>query len=166
MDKRWILIFIIMIIGVSCMYLVVENSNTVGSAISDVNKSTITIPHGFSKVDSDSNSISLANKKGDEKIFLKDLGKRDCANKSFNKKLNSLPDDVVHIKNTTNVTNNITEYIIYYQDESNFNNSMSYFYTCNHTFYMNMKGFETVDDLDNEMNFIVTTLKPDYKQTQ
>ncbi len=166
MDKRWILILIIMIIGVSCMYFVIDNSNTVGSAITDVNKSTVTLPDGFSKVDSTSNSVSLSDKNGDESIFLKDLGKKDCANSSFHKKLNSMPEDIIYTKNTTNVTNNITEYIIYYQDEGNLNNSFSYFYTCNHTFYMNMKGFESVNEMDKVMNFIVTTLQPDYKQTQ
>ena len=46
MDKRWILIIIIAIIGLSSMYLIVDESMTVGSAITTFSKTTITIPEG------------------------------------------------------------------------------------------------------------------------
>ena len=35
MDKRWIGIIIILIIGLGCMYLIVDNSTSVGNAVSD-----------------------------------------------------------------------------------------------------------------------------------
>lgn len=166
MDKRWIAIFIILIIGVTCMYFVVDSSNTVGSAIADVNKSTITIPHGFSKGDSDTGSILLVNKQGSEKIFIKDLGKSDISKNSFEKKFKSISQEMNIIKNTTNVTNNVTVYSVYYQNGSEFNESISYFYSCQHTFYMKMSGFKDIADMENNINFIVNTIKPDYKQTQ
>lgn len=166
MDKRWLGILIILVIGVSCMYLVADTSDTVGSAIAVVNKTTITIPHSFSKIDSDSDSILLANKNTNEKIYLKDLGKVDKANETFNRQLRSLSEDMVIINNSTKTINNVPVYTFYYQDGSEYNNSISYFYTCQHTFYMKMSGHENINDIDKNIEFILDTIQPDYKQTQ
>lgn len=162
MDKRWIAILVILIIGVSCMVYVVSTSNTVGSAISDVNKSTITLPDGFSKGDSTSGSIFLVNKQSDEKIYMEDLGKSDISKEKFTKKSNSISSTDINITNLTDTT----VYTIYYLDEPGFNNSISYFYSCQHTFYMKMTGYDNIKDMNEDINFIVTTIQPDYKQTQ
>ena len=75
MDKRWILIIIIAIIGLSSMYLIVDNSMTVGSAITTFSKTTITIPEGFSVEDTNNNLVTLYNKNNDERIEIYDFGK-------------------------------------------------------------------------------------------
>lgn len=63
MDKRWLIIIIIFIIGLGSMYYIVDNSNTVGSAITTFSKTTITIPEGFSVGDTSSDSVELYSKK-------------------------------------------------------------------------------------------------------
>ena len=75
MDKRWISILIIIILAICCGYLIVSSSNTVGNAIVDVNKSTVTIPHHFSVGSEEKDSIVLNERSGTAKLFVKDLGK-------------------------------------------------------------------------------------------
>ena len=47
MDRRWIGILIILIVGLSAMYLIVDNSNTVGNAISVIGDVSVTLPPGY-----------------------------------------------------------------------------------------------------------------------
>ena len=47
MDKRWIGIIIILIIGLGCMYIIVDNSNSVGNAVTVISDVTITLPPGY-----------------------------------------------------------------------------------------------------------------------
>ena len=171
MDRRWLFIFIIMIIGVCCMYSIVMSSTTVGSAIADINKTTISMPDGFSKGHSDDGSLELVNKKNDENIYIKDLGKNDSSKVEFDKKLKSLKTaaDVTINENKTNVFNNITTYTVYYTNSSDsqaFNRSMSYIYNAGHTFYIKLTGYTDIDKLNRDLEYIVTTMQPDYKKSQ
>ena len=77
MDKRWILILIILIVGGYCTYNIVDSSTTVGDAITVVNKSVITIPKDFSIADTDKNSVDLIDNKDNKKIHIEDIGKGD-----------------------------------------------------------------------------------------
>lgn len=171
MDRRWLFIILILIIGTCCMYLIVDSSNTVGSAIADINKTTITMPDGFSKGADDEGSLELINKKNEKNIYLKDLGKNDSSKVAFDKKLKSLKseNDVTIIENKTSAINNITTYTIYYlnsTDNNTYNRSMSFFYSSGHTFYMKQAGYDNINDLNNDLKFIVSTMQPDYKKAQ
>ena len=68
MDKRWVLIIIIAVIGLGSMYMIIDNSMTVGSAITTFSKTTITIPDGFSVEDTGNNVLELYNKNNNKKI--------------------------------------------------------------------------------------------------
>lgn len=171
MDKRWISILIIIIIACACGYLIVHYSDTVGNAIVDVNKSTLTIPSDFSNDYSDDTSVKLTHRGTFESIYVKDLGKLDKANSSFiddEKKLNSYNDIEVHSNNTTKM-DNIVVYTVYYTNTTNpetLNMSNSYFYSFEHTYFVKMSGFDSLDRLNENLEKIVTAIKPDYKQSQ
>ena len=45
MDKRWIYILIILIIGVISANLIIGSSNTVGTANTNLDKFTVSLPH-------------------------------------------------------------------------------------------------------------------------
>ncbi len=167
MDKRWILIFIIILIGAGGAYLVIESSNTVGSAITDISKSTVTMPDGFSKGDVNKDDVLLVNKKTDEKIYLKDLGNSDLSKVKFNNKMKSYLNDGMEITNNTTINvDNITVYTFYYLNGTEFNNSISYFYSYNHTYYLKITGYTDANKINEDMNFVVSTLQPDYKKSQ
>ena len=153
------------------MYLIVDSSNTVGSAIADVNTSIVTLPDGFSKAESDSSSLELINKNTNEDIYINDLGKVNSSYEQFTNKLKSLKasGEIEIIKNSSNITKDKSLYTIYYQnasDENVSNRSISYLYSHNHTFYIKMSGYENINELNKDLNFIVDTLVPDYKKSQ
>lgn len=167
MDKRWIGILVIIIIACLCGYLVVNSSNTVGNAITDVNKSTVTLPHDFSVETSDSESTTLINKNTGSKIFIKDLGKKDVALDKFNEKFKNLSSDksIVIEKNTSTVNDEIQMYSVFYKNDSEYR-SFSYVHTYNHTYLIKGSGFSDANDLINKINFVANTIQPDYKKSQ
>ena len=171
MDKRWIGILIILIIGCCCMYFIVSSSDTVGTAITDVNKTVVTLPHGFSIGDDDKGSVTLVSKHSDEKIHIKDLGKNDTAKKSCDEKLYELNHDsnMNVLKNYTSNISNFNVYRIDFEDlskENVTNVSSAYIYTCNHTFLIKMYNYNNQTGLDDDLTFIINTLRPDFKQSQ
>ena len=171
MDRRWILILIIIILAVCCGYFVVSNSDTVGNAIIDINKSTAVLPPGFSVGGSDSSSISLYQKNHPEKIFIKDLGKGEFALDEIDKKNKSFSNnpDIEILDNVKNITEDRELYTIHYQnysDKESLNLSVSYLNTYNHTFLLKCSGFNDINQIDKNLNFLAETIKPDYKKSQ
>ena len=171
MDKRWIGILIILIAGCACMYYIVDTSTTVGTSITVVNKTVVTLPNDFSIDDSGSNSAKIINKNTHEKIYFKDLGKRDIALDSFNKKLKELQNNPnIKINNNSTVKiNNITVYRIDCENlttENTTNFSICYAYTCYHTFLIQFKNYNDNSKLDKDLDYIISYMKPDFKQFQ
>lgn len=171
MDKRWILILIVIIMAVVCGYFIVSSSNTVGNAIVDVNKFTVTVPPGFGIESSTADTTTLIKKGGVEKVSIKDLGKKDIALSEYNKKLKSMSKngDIEIISNTTDSRDNLTIDTIKYQDyskENLTNQSITYLYTYERTFSVKLTGFSDVNYMDDVLTFIADTLKPDYKKSQ
>ncbi len=83
MDKRWIMILIIIIIAGICGYFIASSSDTVGNAIVDVNTFTVTVPHNFG-IDSTVDETIFIKRGSNEKVSLKDLGKQDSGLKEYN----------------------------------------------------------------------------------
>ena len=171
MDKRWISILIIIIIACGCGYLIVQFSDTVGNAVVDVHKTTLTIPSDFSKDYSAEYSVKLIHKGTPESIYVKDLGKEDNVESSFKndeKKLAGYSDIEVLSNNTTKM-GDIEVHTVYYTNITNseaMNMSNSYFYSFEHTYFVKMSGFDSLDRLNEKLEKVVTALKPDYKQSQ
>lgn len=170
MDKRWILILIILIVGGYWTYTIVDSSTTVGDAITVVNKTVITVPNDFSIADSDKNSVDLLDEKTNEKIHIEDIGKGDTAFETFNHEIYSLSEssDIHIIQNSTFNMGNIT---VYKSDLQNFTNDMSnvsliYIYSSGHTFSIKFEGYSDENALNDDLKFIVSTISPDFKQSQ
>lgn len=172
MDKRWIVILIIMIIGIGCGYLISQHSTTIGHSIADVSKSTVSMPYGFSAGKADDTSLKLENRNTKEKIFIEDLGPKNIAKESFKKELKELSKSGnIKIINDTEITtqNGLKVYIAHYSDldkENLKNQSIAYYYTYGHTFYTKMTGFSDIATMDETLVFISDSLQPDYKKPQ
>ncbi len=171
MDKRWIGILIILIIGLCSMYIIVDSSTTVGTAITVVNKTVVTLPSHFSIEDSGNNYAKIVNKDTKEKVSFKDLGKKDIALDSFNNKLNGLnKDSGINVRNSSTIDMNSTKvYKIDFQNlttENTTNISICYVYTCYHTFSIQFKNYNNDTNLNKDLEFIISNMKPDFKQSQ
>lgn len=171
MDKRWILILIIAIIAIICGYVVVSSSNTVGNAIIDIHKSTAVLPPDFSVTGSESYKVELTKRGEVEQIYIEDLGKKDIAQERFKEKMKELSheDDIKILQNSTNTTNKYKYYVVYYQNSSNPHSgylSTSYLYSHNHTFIFKCSKFHSIDEINENLKLLVTTIKPDYKKSQ
>ena len=165
MDKRVIAIIVILIIGGSCMFYTAFNSSTVGSAITTFSKTTFTLPHGFSVGETDDYVAELYNKNTPEKINISDLGKNDSSLGEYEKTLAMLNMDptINNIKNSAKTVQNLNVYTISY--ETGAGTKYSFFvYTCNHTYCINMTGFDDVNRVDNTLDVLIKTIHPDYKQ--
>ena len=164
MDKRWIGIILILIAGLSCMFVIVINSSSVGSAVSVIEDVTITIPPGYITSDDGQNFCQMVNQKTGENIRIKCIDGKTSHVAQYNKQLNTFKtqDQIVIHKNFTNKTVSIIDYENITSDEGN--KSYMYFDKCDHTFSMKMKGFADDKSRDQVYDFIVSHLKYDFKQ--
>ncbi|MGN0176896.1 MAG: hypothetical protein ACI389_03580 [Methanobrevibacter sp.] len=171
MDKKWILILIFLIVGCCCLFYVVETSPTVGNAITVVNKTIVSLPDEFSIENKENAYSTLINKNTNEKIIIKDLGKKDSALDNFKEKSINLSKnpDIIHVNNSTLNINNITTYKIDYQNitkENNSDLSNVYIFTCNHTFLIKLENYNNSTKLNNNLDYVITHMTPDFKQSQ
>ena len=172
MDKRWIAILISMIIGIGCGYFISQHSTTIGHAIADVSKSTVSLPYGFSVGPTDETSLGLENRNTKEKIYIDDLGSQNIAKKRFKSELKEISQSG-NIKILDNATidtpSGLKVYLAHYTDSDKAqlkNQSIAYYYTHGHTFYTKLTGFSNIGNMDEKLIFISDSLQPDYKKPQ
>jgi ABC-type lipoprotein release transport system permease subunit len=165
MDKRWIGIIVILIIGLGCMYLIVMNSTTVGNAVSVINDVSITIPPGYINSEDGANFCVLHYKETNETIRIKCLNDGKDYIGEYNDRLNTLKkqDDITINKNFTNKTVSMIEYENQSSKDKKYI-SLVFFDKCNHTFSMQMEHFTDNESKEKVINFIIDNLKYDFKQ--
>lgn len=167
MDKRWIYIIIILIIGVSALYSIASSSNTIGSATLDVSTFVITLPDQFHIDQAENNMAALINRDTNEKLIITDSGKGDSVDSNIQdtmkkfKKINS-----VEIENNTITYKNITIKTVYMIFDDGTINSTTYFMKFNHTFNINANNFNDKESILDNIKFLIDSLERDYKQTQ
>lgn len=169
MDKKWIYILIILIIGAAALTFIVESSTTVGSAVIAVDTFTTTLPDHFNIEDSDRLHSTILNRATDEKIYIEALGKGNLTEKSFKEKLIDIQNDenATNINTTTDSYNNITLKNINYEKlPDNRLYKASFFMKYNHTFFILSKNYQDMNTLDKQAQFVIDTLQPDYKKSQ
>lgn len=167
MDKRWLSIIIILIVGVTCMYVIAESSDSVGSAITIVNKTVVTLPDGFTIGADESNSAKLIQKNGDKSIFIKDMGKKNKAEKYYKESLKQLKssDYIILLSNSTTKINNNPIYKIDTVDVAKGHNiTVIFAYAAKHTFTIKMECYDNPQQLDDDLSYLINTMKSDYKQ--
>ncbi|WP_407421305.1 hypothetical protein [Methanobrevibacter sp.] len=167
MDKRVIMIIAILIVGISCMYVIVDHSDTIGNAITTFSKTSVTLPNGFSVGESNAKSAELYNKQSNEKIDIHDQGKGNHTENSFKNVTESYKNnpDYSNFKNETKNINGVDVFQLT-MEKNNTISSSSVFYHYNHTYRVDMSGFSDLNKLNKDLEFIITTLQPDYKQAQ
>lgn len=114
-------------------------------------------------------AVTLSNytAKNPEKITIYDDGKGNTAISDL-KNITALYQENADLTNITNKTENISDQTVYSIDlmDGNGTNQISAFYRQNHTYVLVMEEFKNPDDINKNLEFIITTMTPDYKQAQ
>ena len=167
MDKRVVMIIAILIVGIGCMYFIVDNSNTIGNAITTFSKTSVTLPSGFSVSETNSESAELYNKQSNETIDIHDKGKGNHTEDIF-KNVTETYNNNPEYSNLTEETKNVSNIEVFQLNmvKNNTTSSCSVFYHYNHTYLVEMSGFDNINEVNKNLEFIITTLQPDYKQAQ
>ena len=149
------------------MYVIADNSTTVGKAITTFSKTSITLPNGFSVGETDSKTAQLYSKQSNEKINIYDQGKGDSTKECFKNITDAYKNNpkYYNINETTRNVNNITVLQLN-METNNTLSSCAVFFDYNHTYLIEINGFEDINKLTEDLDFIITTLQPDYKQAK
>ncbi|MBE6499990.1 MAG: hypothetical protein E7Z80_05545 [Methanobrevibacter thaueri] len=159
MDKRWIGIFLIIIIGAGCLYLIISSSDTVGKAVTVCDEMTITLPTGFNLLHSNPKDVTLLNHQN-ETIFIKIIGLNKDTLKLFNDKVSSLKsNDSIEVEKTSNENNT---HIVYYKNLNTGNESIiAYFVKDNRTISMEMNQYPNYRE---DFDFVFDSIVHNFKQ--
>lgn len=169
MNKKWIYIIIILIIGFSGLYYIVSTSTTVGSAMVGINAFLFTVPDSFNIENNDHAFASLTNRETKEKIYIKDLGKDKSVDKNFEKEVFVIEsnENLTILNNTTEKYNDMTSKVVYCNNTvDNTLYKVSVFKKYNHTFLIKSSNFKNPTTLNEKTHFVMDTLKQDHKKKQ
>ena len=168
MDRRWIGILIILIVGLSAMYLIVDNSNTVVNAISVIGDVSVTLPPGYKTGATHATDFSMYNPSNENTIFVNFLEMGNHSQKYYKKNLTALknnPDITVY-----DYSSNGTVHTIHYNDPNskykNHNETLVFFEKVNRTLSMRLVKFDSFSDQNDEIPFIMDNVKKDFKQNK
>ncbi len=168
MDKRWIYILIIAIIGVACGYYIVESSSSVGSANINVDTFVISVPDGFNINSHSGKYLSLINRNSLEMIQIKDLGRGNALKENISDKINNLSrnENVTFINETTYKIGNETYPSIYYEKIDDIVDRVTFVSKYDHLFLIECHNFHDNQTIKENTQKVIDSLKPDYKQKQ
>lgn len=169
MDKRWILVIAILIIGFASLYIIADTSNDVGNAIASVDGVIVTLPPDFTNFQTNEKSVNIENKYTHEKLYFKSAAEGDRAFESYNNTINKFNNDEnIEITNTTTMRfDNVTSYVIYYQNSSSGEAKeymRAYFYNFDNTFLVTMWNYNGTERGNANLKFVIENLYPDYKK--
>ena len=165
MDKRYLLIIIMIIICSINLSIIVNNSDVVGSASVSIGKYLFSTPEGFDLTENNGNSATIKNK-NNNMIISVETNVSDTDN--YYSRLN-------YIENNTNFTilskgtvsiENISVSTAYYKTITNNNRSVFYFEKDNTQFKIKVSNFDYTKDRDltlDYITFIIKSIEYDYK---
>lgn len=162
MDRRWIYILIILIIGLTCLFYIAESSTTVGKATVKVSSFLFTVPDSFN-IHNSGQTTDLINRKTNERIFVDDLGKGVDIKENMTSVIKWLNDEGTY-SNVKNITLYDTIPTVYYEDSNGTLNEISYATKYNHTFYIKCTHFHDNTTMQKNTKYVADTLEPNYKQ--
>lgn len=149
------------------MYLILDSSTTVGSTITVVNKTVVTVPDDLTIESTSANSANLINKNGNESIYIEDMGKQNTAKDLFENQLSKNKKGMKIISNSTTKINDNPVYRIDAQNiTSKKNITFTYAYVANHTFSIKINDYTDAQKISLDLNFLIKNMRPDYKQSQ
>ena len=165
MDKRWLAISIILIIGLGCMYWVASTSTSVGSAVTIVNDVSVTLPHGFKISVSDADQATLIDESTNETIFIKYLSDGNNSLKEFNKEIKAMNGNST--LEITGNSSNKTVHTLYCKNLNKNNNySLTYFEKFDRTILIKSENYDNAEKQKSDAMYIINNLQPDYKQNR
>ena len=167
MDKRWILIIIILIAGVSVLYVIANESVEIGKAITTIDNVIITLPDNFKITDQDKTSVEMTNRNSDERISIELIKEKNKAKELMDNHLRDLKyENVINIENSTENISNFTVYSINYQNMSSdtpVNYSLNYLDKLNKTFIITTSNYNDTNSQLNDLTQVIKTLRIDFK---
>ena len=171
MDKRWLIIIITLFVGLCCLYVIVDNSTSVGKGIVSVDRVIMTLPPGFTNFQKHGDTVSVENKYGGEKLYFESIERGNHSLEAYHDKTNSLKElgTVEITKNVTLQFGDIKAHTIYYHNTERNNNSeyiASYFDKFNNTFGVTVWNFKDTEQGESFIKFVIETLYEDYKKPQ
>lgn len=163
MDRRWIAIIAILILGLSGMYYATVISPTVGNAITTVNDIIVTLPLGFELEENDIDFATIYDKNKDESFFIQYLADGNQSLKEYKKAVKFFKNN-----DTVEIIGNESDdgvHTLFYKDLSNNRSySASYFCKFDRTLLVKMGTSDDVKNHKGDLKYIIDNMRPDYKQ--
>lgn len=171
MDKRYILIIIIIVICSINLFFIASHSDEVGSASVIVGKYIFSLPENFTIGDISNNQVSLHNQVTGLNV---EVYTNQNNNYDFQKKLDALNNssDVKILSNGTIDVNHVDVDVVYFtsglnSDNSQVNRSTFIFSKNNASFQIEMRDFNYHEDFNKTvdiLNYIVNSIRLNYKK--
>jgi|GEM_PF-4544482 len=164
MDKRYLLILVVIIICGINLSIIANNSDIVGSASISVGKYLFSMPEGFNIDENNGNSIIIKNNDGITIYFDIDLDSSDTYNNRL-KYIDNQTQDKILSKGTLTI-DNIEVNSVYYQDVNHTNNSAFYFEKNNKPFKIIVSNFNYNNDRNLTIDYVTQIIQSthlDYK---
>lgn len=170
MDKRYLLIIIILIMGLFTLYSITNVSDTLGSASTTIGKCAFSLPQGFMVEHSDNKYVSLKNNDG-VNIHIKIA---DSKIDNYNNTLNYLSSNGIPIisSGSINVKNIVIDSVFYNKTQYNSTTNgkeniygvFFVFNKCGSTFVIEVTHFDygNKNEIIQYVSFIVQSLDKNY----
>lgn len=167
MDKRYLLIIIIISICAINLYLISDFSDVVGSASVDIGNYTVSLPKGFSLYENNGDNILISNPTSHVRIKIYSIVSPKDTYLNKTQEINSTNQYTLLSNGTINSNGNIISCIFFLNNKDSNNCSVFYYTQDNHNFQIYMSGFnynlqknETIEIARN----IVETTRINYKK--
>ena len=164
MDKRYLLILIIIIVCCINLSIIVNNSDTIGSASAIAGKYVFSIPDGFSLYENNGNSATIKNNEDVSIYYESNLSDSDTYDSRLNF-IENKTDYKLLSKGTVNLEN-ISIDTIYYQINDTYKVAF-YFEKDNTSFKIIMSNFNYDTDRNLTLDYatyIIQSTRFDYKK--
>lgn len=161
MDKKWIGLIIILIVGLLAMGYIVTSSPSVGNALTVIKDVSVTLPDGFRILDTSSDEAKLSEDNGDNRIVLKCMGKDKNPVKAYKSELKKQKS-----KGEFEVTENGNNTIKLTNYTSGKVTLIKFFDKENRTFSMKVDDFTGEAKQVDDINFIIDNIVLDFKQNK
>ncbi len=167
MDKRYLLIIIIIFICVINLYMISDFSDIVGSASVDIGNYTISLPEGFSLYENNIDHILIINPNSHMRVKVYSVIRPDDTYLNKFEEINSSEQYTLLSNGTINSNGNIIHCVSFQNIKDSNNVSVFYYTKENNNFQVYMSGFnydlqknETIEIVEK----IVETTRINYKR--
>lgn len=155
-----------MLVGISSLYLIANESLEIGKAITTIDNVIITLPADFKITDQGKTFVEMTNRNSDEKIHIVLIKEKNKSEELMKDNLQELKsENVIDIENSTKNITNLKVYTIDYKNLSSdtpVNYSVNYVDKLNKTFIITEYNHDKPSELE-PLKDIISTLRLDFK---